>query len=550
MSADFDVVVVGAGATGGIAAKELTEKGMKVLLLEAGPSLDESLFHRPGLKRAVNSFDRIKAGIKGRFTQARASWFSPDKDFLFVNDFDNPYAYSKDYYLWVRGRQVGGRFLSWGRVAVRMSDYDFKAASRDGEGIDWPICYDDLVPYYDKVEEFLGLWGREDNIDNLPDGKFFKTAGLSSLEQQLSDTVQAKWPERKFTPWRYVRNEATPPDASGEKRVTSPIAAAQATGLLTLRPDAVVAKVNVDKTTGLANGVTFIDRVTKQSHSVTANNVMLCASTIESVRLLLNSANDDYPNGLANSSGTLGKYFMDQTQAMLFGTVPTHKGCELVDGKHPGDNHGGFLIPRFQNLVINDKPYKRGFNIQGMVGRIPVPDFLPMLFGMTAQGEMLPREENQIRLHKRKKDAWGIPVADISISMSDNERQLAQASVDAIQEIASEMGWQPEIVVSILGIHNKDNLMPTASWFERLMFRLSWKKSLAFGSAIHECGGARMGEDRSNSVLNKHNQCWDIPNLYVTDSSCFVTNATCGPTLTSMAITARACDHIASRTHA
>ncbi len=550
MTDDFDVIVVGAGATGGIAAKELTEKGLKVLLLEAGPSLDESLFHRPGLKRAVNSFDRIKAGIKGRFTQARASWFSPDKDFLFVNDFENPYTYSKDYYLWVRGRQVGGRFLTWGRVAVRMSDYDFKAASRDGIGMDWPISYDDLVPYYDKVEEFLGLWGREDGIENMPDGKFFKQAGLSSLEEKLSDTVQAKWPERKITPWRYVRNEATIADASGKKRVTSPLAAAQATGLLTLRSDAVVARVNIDKATGKANGVTFIDRLTKQSHTVNGKHVMLCASTIESVRLLLNSATDEYPNGLANSSGTLGKYFMDQTQAMLFGIVPTHKGCELVDGKHPGDNHGGFLIPRFQNLNGNTAGYKRGFNIQGMVGRIPVPDFLPMLFGMTAQGEMLPREENQIRLHKRRKDAWGIPIADITISMSDNERKLAQASVDTIQEIAKEMGWQPEIVVSILGIHNRGNLMPTASWFERLMFRLSWKKSLAFGSAIHECGGARMGNDSSNSVLNKHNQSWDIPNLYVTDSSCFVTNAACGPTLTTMALTARACEHLVSQYNA
>lgn len=544
---NYDAIVVGSGATGGIAAKELTEKGLKVLLLEAGPALDEAIFQRPGLKRQVNTWDRIAAGATGQHTQARCSWFSPDKKELFVNDLQNPYTTSADPFLWIRGRQVGGRFQSWGRVAVRMSDYDFKAASHDGYGDDWPIEYQDLVPYYDSVESFLKITGRKDNIANLPDGQFSKEAGLSSFEHKFQNTVQDKWPERKFTPWRYVDSNATRADAEGKTHTTSPIAAAEATGNLTLRPNSVVSKVNIDPATGNASGVTFIDRETKQQHEVRANVVMLCASTIETVRLLLNSGTSQFPQGLANSSGVLGQYFMDQTNGVVFGSVPGATGFELVDGKHPGDNHGGFYIPRFQNLSDSSEyDFIRGFNIQGMVGRIPVPDHIPTLFGLTVQGEMLAAKENRITLNTGKKDAWGIPVANIDIRMSDNERRMAKAQMATILEMVKAMGWNIEIAASILDIHNRDNLMPNASWFERTMFKLSYQKSLALGSAIHECGGARMGNDPSTSVLNKYNQSWDIPNLFVTDSSCFVSNGAGGPTLTTMALTARAAEFIAS----
>lgn len=542
----YDAIVVGSGATGGIAAKELTEKGLCVLLLEAGPALDEAIFKRPGLRRQVNTWDRIGAGIKGQHTQARCSWFSPDKKELFVNDLENPYTTSTDPFLWIRGRQVGGRFQSWGRVAIRMSDYDFKAASHDGHGEDWPIEYQDLVPYYDKVESFLRIAGRKDNIENLPDGTFATEAGLSSYEKAFQNTIQSKWSERRFTPWRYVSSDATHADEEGKTHTTSPIAAAQATGKLTLRPNSIVSKVNVDKSTGLATGVTFIDRESKQVHEVQANVVMLCASTIETIRLLLNSATAEAPQGLANSSGVLGQYFMDQTNGVVFGSVPGATGFELVDGKHPGDNHGGFYIPRFQNLEQGEKnDFIRGYNIQGMVGRIPVPDHIPTLFGLTVQGEMLPAKENRISLNTSKKDAWGIPVANIDIRMSQNERNMAKAQMATILEMVKCMGWNIEIAASILDIHNRDNLMPNGNWFERTMFKLSYQKSLCLGSAIHECGGARMGNDPSTSVLNKHNQSWDISNLFVTDSSCFVTNGAGGPTLTTMALTARAAEYIA-----
>ncbi len=542
----YDAIIVGSGATGGFAAKELAERGLEVLVLEAGPSHDEALFHKHG-KMPVSAMDRIKAGLKGQHMQARASWFTPEKDFLFVNDLQNPYTTSGDDFLWIRGRQVGGRFLTWGRVAVRLSDYDFKAASHDGVGDDWPIEYADIAPYYDHVEEFLGIVGREDDIPNLPNGKFAAAAGLSKLEQQLLNKIQEQWPERKATPWRYVKKEATHPDAKNEKRLTSPLHAGLATGRLELRPDAVVKRINTDATTGKATGVTFIDRTTKQEHTIEANVVMLCASTIESVRLLLNSASAKHPNGLGNSSGLLGRYFMDQAPALVFGSVPGAFGWEGVDSQNPGDNHGGFYIPRFQNLDSNTHPdFVRGFNIQGMAGRIPVPSHVPSLFGMTAQGEMLPNIDNRITLNNRKKDAWGIPVADVKISMTNNEYQMVKCQMETMKEMVNANGWTIDIAASVLGLDNPKTAMRDASWFERTLFRLSYKKTMGLGAAIHESGGAKMGSDPSNSILNNYNQCWDAENVFVTDASCMVTNTASGPTLTTMALTVRACEYIAN----
>ena len=545
----YDAIVVGSGATGGFAAKELTERGLEVLVLEAGPSLNEALFHRPPHMKAVGTMDRVKGALlNGQPIQARAAWYSPDTNFLLVNDLKNPYTTPPDdFYLWVRSRQVGGRFLSWGRVVMRMSDYDFKAASRDGIGEDWPISYDELIPYYDRVEEFLQIVGTADGVPNLPDGRYAATAGLGKLEQQLKQTVESRWPGRKVVPWRYVPREATPADATGEKRTTTPLAAAAETGRLTLRSDAVVKQVNIDPATGRASGVTYIDANSKQVREASANVLILCASTIESVRLLLNSACEGHPDGVGNSSGVLGRYFMDQCPALVFGSVPGSSGWELVDGTGPDNNHGGIYIPRFANIG-DDGPrdFARGFNIQGMVGRGFVPDEVPSLFGMMGQGEMLPYPDNTITLDPNKKDAWGIPAAHIRVTMRENEHKLLQCEVDSLREIVQALGWKVDFLASLLGLEAPDGLMPNAGWFERFMFRRSYRKSMALGAAIHECGGARMGSDPAKSVLNAYNQCWDVPNLFVTDSSCFVTNGTCGPTLTTMALTTRACEYIAA----
>lgn len=548
MNKKYDAIVVGSGATGGFASKELTERGLEVLVLEAGPPLDESLFQQAGAGfSGIGSSDRIKAGLTGHHKQARASFYSPDKAFLFVNDWDHPYTSPESFFLWLRGKNVGGRFLSWGRVALRMSDYAFKSYSKEGAGVDWPINYDELVPYYEKVEEFLGLIGANDNIPFVPNGKYIKKAGLSQLEKEFKEKVESKWPERKVMAWRYVQKKATPADANNN-RTTSPLAAAKATGKMELRSNAIVSKVNTDPNSGKATGVTYIDAKTKQAHEVHARVVVLCASTIETIRLMLNSADSKHPNGLGNSSGLLGKYFMDQVPSLVFGNVPGRYGGELVDSDTPADNHGGVYIPRFQNLdKVTHPSFKGGFNIQGVVGRPMVPKHMESVYGFMGHGEMLPYEDNYVTVHKRRKDKWGIPIPVIHIKMKENEHNLVKAQLQTQKEMVKEAGFHVDFAISVLGMDKDNKLLPYAPWFERLLFRMNYKKSVALGAAIHECGGARMGTDPSNSILNGQNQVWDAPNVFVTDSSCFPTNGSCGPTLTTMALTMRACEFIANQ---
>jgi choline dehydrogenase-like flavoprotein len=298
-----------------------------------------------------------------------------------------------------------------------------------------------------------------------------------------------------------------------------------------LRPNAIVRQILIDPVTGSASGVSYVDAETRQLRRVSANVVVICASTIESVRLLLNSACPKHPNGIGNSSGLLGRYFMDQVPCLVFGSVPGSSGFELVDGTSPADNHGGMYIPRFQNLDRRDYPaFARGFNVQGIAGRAPVPDGHPAMFGFMGQGEMLPYYENRVTVSPQKNDAWGIPAPHIELSMRDNERNMLRSQLDTIKEMVKAAGWSIDFAASLLGLDDPDNVLPNATWFERFMFPPHHsEKSMALGAAIHEWGGARMGIDPRNRCSTNSNQCWDAKDVFVTDSSCFVTNGTCGP---------------------
>jgi choline dehydrogenase-like flavoprotein len=540
----FDVVVVGSGAAGSIAAKELTERGLEVLVLEAGPGLSGSDFintsRKPPKPLNMDIPPRARAFVSGQHMQARRAVYVPAVSHFLVNDRQNPYVTHRgERYLWIRGRVLGGRLNTYGRVLMRMSDTDFAAGSRDGLSADWPVCYADLASHYDQVERFLGLYGSHDDVWSIPDGSYTHPARLSPVETQFRGQVQEHWPERRVIPWRYA--------APNLGRIPRGIAAAQETGRMTLRTDAVVRRITVGPS-GRADGAQVIDRLTKKEFRVKANVVMLCASAIESVRLLLNSGTGRHPGGLANSSGLVGRYFMDQTPSIAVVSIPDPPPWQPVDPA-PADTFyapaGGAFIPRFVNRDGGSTAgFARGFALQGVLGRMPVPEDSPAVGGLMGFGEMLPYASNRITVHQRRTDAWGIPVPVVRCVMGSNERALLQVQVHSAREMLQDCGYRINFAGSTLGLDSRD-VWPGRNPLFKAVFRQTFPMSFRLGAAIHECGGVRMGSDPATSVLNEHNQSWDVPNLFVTDGSSFVTSGSVGPSLTIMALTARACGFIA-----
>ncbi|HJQ70744.1 MAG TPA: GMC family oxidoreductase [Blastocatellia bacterium] len=551
----YDAIIVGSGATGGWAAKELSEKGMRVIVLEAGRKLDPMKdFTEHAWPYEVKYRGTIGNRVLFRERQSIQSKCYACNEYsnhFFVDDIDNPYTTAEGRpFDWIRGRHVGGRTIMWGRQVYRLSDYELKAASRDGYGEDWPISYGELAPYYDRVEDFIGVSGSVENVPNLPDGKFLPPMKLTCGEWALKKAVESRWKERRVMIGRAAiltrrhngraachycghcdRGCTT---ASYFSSPGSTLPAALKTGRCEIRPNSVASHVIVDTKTGKAKGIAVIDQVTKRGYEVMGKVIMLCASTIESTRLLLNSASRQHPAGLGNSSGELGNYLMDHTYAIsIGGVVPSvaNYPYNYDDGRA-----NGIYIPKFRNIAERHPKFIRGYGIQGSVqrGMMPttiraIPGFgseykkmvreakAPAPFWMAAFGEMLPRRENRVTINKDVKDAWGIPVAHIDCTHSDNEREMMRDGLESLKEMAAAAGFEIAYANQLLA--------PP-------------------GLAIHEVGTARMGNDPKKSVLNKFNQSWDVKNLFVTDGSCFVSSGCQNPTLTMMAITVRACDYI------
>jgi len=547
MNQHFDVIVVGSGAAGSFAARELTGRGLQTLLLEAGPNVTPHDFKAdPRGPRAagIQLWDRAMAAVSGQPIQSRVTFFGKQTRHLFVNDREHPYSTPKDApFLWLRGKQLGGRLHTYGRMLLRWSDYDFKAASRDGFGIDWPIGYADLAPYYSRVENFLGIYGRSEQLESLPDGDFIGQAWLTGAEEHFRQAIQTKWPDRRATTWRYM-----PPNA---KRIPQPLLAAQKTGNLTLRTDAVVRRVMADEVSGRATGVEFIDRVSGTVEQVHADVVVLSASPIETVRLMLNSTSRQHARGLGNSSGLLGRYFMDQMPNLIMGTVPGRAGWQADPTVEPDPFYGvsgGVYVPRYENLERRSNTnFARGFAYQGTIGRTFTASHRPAKFAFVGYGEMLPNPENTITLNPARKDAWGIPIPHITCAMSENEKEMLLEQMRSIREMVEAAGMQVEFSGSSLKFEEAGaGAFPDDDPISRWFFRKNFKASMAMGAAIHECGGARMGSDPSNSIVNVNNQCWDAPNVFVTDASCFASGGCAGTTLTIMALSIRAGEYIAN----
>jgi choline dehydrogenase-like flavoprotein len=552
---DFDAIVVGSGISGGWAAKELTEKGLRVLLLERGRNVEHikdyvnatkapwQYPHRGGRTKAMEeAYPVLKRDYP--LNEKNLEYWASDKD--------SPYTEVKRFD-WYRGYQVGGRSLMWGRQSYRHGDIDFTANAREGIAIDWPIRYADIAPWYSYVERHAGISGSRDGLEVLPDGEFLPPIALNCVEEEVAKRLGGKFGGKRHLIHARVANatKALPGRNACQYRdacwlgcpfggyfstQSSTLPAAMKTGRLTLRPFSIASEVLYDKNTKRATGVRVVDAQNNQTIDYKSKIVFLCASTLNSTWLLMRSATDVWPGGLGSSSGELGHNLMDHH--FRCGAQGEFEG--MLDKYEYGRRPTGFYIPRYRNIGGEKRDYLRGFGYQGgasrdgwgrAVAELGVGgDFKdnaatpgPWNIGATAFGEMLPNHANKVTLDQSKKDKWDMPVLAIDCATGENEKKMRKDMINDMAEMLEACG--------IRNVNTYDG-----EYFP--------------GMGIHEMGTARMGKDPRTSVLNKWNQVWDAPNVFVTDGSAMVSASCVNPSLTYMAMTARAADHAVSELNA
>jgi len=521
-----DVVIVGSGASGSWAAKELCERGLDVLMLEAGRSLDvdRDFAARPGRQGLLPT--RLDSALKGQHLQARCPNFAAHTRQFYVNDRLNPYTYPrKRPFYWFRGRQIGGRLHTWCRAALRMSDAELRPGRHGREGPDWPIAYEELAPYYDKVEAFMGLVGTAARVEGVPDGRYSEAMPLTKPEGGFLERSARSGSGLDAMTGRIIRHNP--------RRMPLQILAAMETGKLTIRSGAAVSHLLIDAGTGKAGGVAYVDTATGTAREEKARAVVLCASAFESVRILLNSACPAHPGGVGNSSGLLGKGITDHLMIGLKGTMPGTAGEADPSGRSdPYDFgvHGLYLhVPSGKNGGMSGAT--DAFGIQCGLGR-GGPGWWMLAFG-----EMAVRPSNRLSIDPSRKDAWGIPAARIECAHSaEDEAQIAAMKRTMLELAARE---KLEVVMP----YDEKGLEGMAF---RALKSVIFSPSGAFwpGASIHEVGGAPMGAEARSSVLNTFNQCWDAPNVVVCDGASFVRSGFQNHTLTIMAQTIRACENL------
>ena len=549
----YDALIVGSGITGGWAAKELTEKGLNVLLLEAGRMIipeEDYDEHVPIWEMKFRDWDDRRGRLRTQKIQCAAEDCDQFSGKFFVNDLEHPYSWEEGKpFTWIRGRQLGGKSITWGRQTYRWSDLDFEANAREGIAIDWPIRYKDIAPWYDYVEEFAGISGQAEGLPHLPDGKFLPPMEMTCVEQDVRDAFKRHYDDRILTIGRcavltQVHKGRTACHYCGVcqrgcitqsyfSSLNSTLPAAQKTGRLTIRPHSVVHSLGFDSNTRRVTAVRVVDGQTKAALEFKARLVFLCAGCLESTRILLNSATPEFPNGLANGSGELGHNLMDHHMGSgAEGILPGHTN------KIPfGDRPNGIYVPRFRNLTTKQKDFLRGYGYQGDSGRDDWarggrmagfgPSFKqtltapgPWRFGIGGFGECLPYHSNYVEIEQGKVDTWGIPTLKFHCQWGENELAMSR-----------DIAFQAAEMLAVAGTRE---------------IKVSQKISIP-GRAIHEMGTARMGRDPKTSVLNEFNQAHDVKNLFVTDGACMTSSSCVNPSITFMALTARACDYAVSQ---
>ena len=522
---EADAIVVGSGAAGGWAAKELTEAGLRVLLLEAGPERTPA---RAGRAWATRLWRHARGAQPVQ--ELHSEYWIKDPN-LFVKDAEQGYSTPPDRpFVWIRGRQLGGRTLLWGGVTLRLSDYELAAAERDGHGPSWPIRYRDLAPHYDRIERFLRIHGTREGLPQLPDGRYVGARPLTRAERRLGDGVAAVWPDRRLIPSRGLALQRHGGREPRLNSVGTSIAAARATGRLQVRTGAAVSHLIPGGRLGGAGGVMFVDAATGASHAARAPLIVLCASTIETVRILL-ATRMEHPELPVSESDCLGRYLMDH---VIVGTAVELDGVPY-DPPAPFTGADSFLVPRFQNLAgSGSEPYLRGYGLWGIIQRRGYAGRRgrPALGLMVAQGEMLPRSDNRVELNGER-CADGLRGVHISCAWGDNDRAMHAAMGTAVEEMMHAAGGRT--VRRFGSLARLPGLLGLPARLERF-----WLEPPP-GAFVHEVGGARMGADPAASVVDARNRCWGLPNVLVTDGACWPTSGWQSPTLTMMAVTARAC---------
>lgn len=549
----YDAIVVGSGISGGWSAKELTQKGLKVLMLERGRDIK----HVEGYTTATNNpWDfphrgRVTAQAAEEYWANMRTGYTASEEWRhhFENDKENPYLETRPFD-WIRGYHVGGRSLMWGRQSYRWNEEDFMANLKDGISVDWPVRYKDIAPWYDYVEKFAGISGNKDGLSVLPDGQFLPPMDLNCVEKEVKARVEKQFKGRVFTigraahltqpqPHHYAlgraacqyRNQCMRgcPYGAYFSTQSATLPAAMATGRLTLRPDSIVSEVLYDEKKGKATGVRVIDQNTKEVREYFAKIIFMNASALASTSILMNSKSSRFPNGLGNDSDQLGRNIMDHHLAV--------GASGIVDGFNDkyyyGRRANGVYVPRYRNWNGDKREYTRGFGYQGGAGRegwgrgnsmdgfganfkeeLTKPGVWTM--GLGGFGEVLPNESNRMTLSPDKKDKWGLPVVVFDAAYGENEVKMRKDMMNDAAEMLEAAGCK--------------NVNPYNDMSKHL------------GIGIHEMGTARMGRDPKTSVLNANNQIHACKNVFVTDGA-FMTSASCvNPSLTYMAFTARAAD--------